>query len=350
LPALLSQVLVALTIEIDNAYEDRAPHRTTGGGGDGPYLTSYAMWANGLRLVPAAGITARDLAACAGFAKSVHPAQAGLQRWGYLEVEPDPDDPRPRPPKPSWIVRLTEPGRVAASVWTGIPAEIEARWTDRFGAPLVGELRDRAADIVGLLELRLPAYLPQLAWPLRSEAPATDETVPGDPGLVTALANVLHAFAIEYERAWPVPLAAANVLRVVDRAGVRVRDIPRRAGVGKEAASWATGVLGHGFVEVVADPAASRGKLVRLTDAGARVQAAYPRRAADVEAGWSARFPDLVADLRDALEQVVEDDGGRTLRAALEAPAGCWRAKVRAPEVLPDCPMVLHRGGYPDGA
>ena len=27
-----------------------------------------------------------------------------------------------------------------------------------------------------------------------------------------------------------------------------------------------------------------------------------------------------------------------------------WRAKVRAPETLPHHPMVLHRGGFPDGS
>jgi hypothetical protein len=27
-----------------------------------------------------------------------------------------------------------------------------------------------------------------------------------------------------------------------------------------------------------------------------------------------------------------------------------WRASVRAPRTLPYYPMVLHRGGYPDGS
>jgi hypothetical protein len=27
-----------------------------------------------------------------------------------------------------------------------------------------------------------------------------------------------------------------------------------------------------------------------------------------------------------------------------------WRASVPRPEVLPDFPMVLHRGGFPDGS
>ena len=27
-----------------------------------------------------------------------------------------------------------------------------------------------------------------------------------------------------------------------------------------------------------------------------------------------------------------------------------WRAKVRKPDTLPHYPMVLHRGGFPDGS
>jgi len=38
--------------------------------------------------------------------------------------------------------------------------------------------------------------------------------------------------------------------------------------------------------------------------------------------------------------------GGRPETAA----APLWRAKFRRPEVLPHYPMVLHRGGYPDGS
>ncbi len=49
LSALLSQVLVAFTIECDNEFERQMPHRTTkygatNGGAVAPYLTSMAMW------------------------------------------------------------------------------------------------------------------------------------------------------------------------------------------------------------------------------------------------------------------------------------------------------------------
>jgi hypothetical protein len=49
LSALLSQVLVAFTIECDNEFERQMSHRTsnygsTAGRGAGPWLVSMAMW------------------------------------------------------------------------------------------------------------------------------------------------------------------------------------------------------------------------------------------------------------------------------------------------------------------
>ena len=49
LPTLLSQSLVAFTIEFDNEAEHRMPHRTTrynDPGLRGPWLVSMAMWLN----------------------------------------------------------------------------------------------------------------------------------------------------------------------------------------------------------------------------------------------------------------------------------------------------------------
>ena len=53
----LSQALVAFTIEVDNAFEQRMPHVTTMSmkagvpSTGGPWLVSYAMWANFLQYV-----------------------------------------------------------------------------------------------------------------------------------------------------------------------------------------------------------------------------------------------------------------------------------------------------------
>lgn len=54
LATLISMALVAFTIEADNEYEQRMPHRTSWGPAaksrSGPWLMSMAMWANFLRL------------------------------------------------------------------------------------------------------------------------------------------------------------------------------------------------------------------------------------------------------------------------------------------------------------
>ena len=61
LSALLSQALVAFTIEADNEAEHRLPHRTTShgraAGPPGPWLVSLAMWENCLRYLTDDGIT-----------------------------------------------------------------------------------------------------------------------------------------------------------------------------------------------------------------------------------------------------------------------------------------------------
>jgi hypothetical protein len=56
LSALLSQALVAFTIELDNEFEHLMPHRTTSHGAPGtvqgaPWLVSMVMWCNCMRLL-----------------------------------------------------------------------------------------------------------------------------------------------------------------------------------------------------------------------------------------------------------------------------------------------------------
>ena len=70
LSALLSQALVAYTIEFDNEAERRLPHRTTSHGASGPadgapapWLVSLAMWENCMRYVTGEPITVGDLEA-----------------------------------------------------------------------------------------------------------------------------------------------------------------------------------------------------------------------------------------------------------------------------------------------
>ena len=61
---------------------------------------------------------------------------------------------------------------------------------------------------------------------------------------------------------------------------------------------------------------------------------------------------DLISKLRESLEQLVGGDTAeqsRLFEGLRPYPDG-WRSSVRKPEILPHYPMVLHRGGFPDGA
>ncbi len=97
------------------------------------------------------------------------------------------------------------------------------------------------------------------------------------------------------------------------------------------------------------DPSGGRGKVIRLTPKGQKAQAKYRRVLRETEERWAEQFgPDAVADLRASLDQVLGD--GVLLRQGTQPYPDGWRASVRALPTLPLYPMVLHRGGYPDGS
>jgi hypothetical protein len=166
---------------------------------------------------------------------------------------------------------------------------------------------------------------------------------------------VLLSFAIEYEQdAEPSLAVGANVLRVLDAEGTRLRDLPVLTGTSREAVRWALGLLLRACLAAKEpDPAASRGKVARLTPAGARAQRLYHEIAATTEWRWRERFTGhAVSALRQALEPLAAGPDGRPppLFRGLEPYPDNWRARVRPPRTLPHYPMVLHRGGYPDGS
>jgi DNA-binding MarR family transcriptional regulator len=309
-------------------------HRTTNGGGDrGPWLTSLVMYANTLQHLDADAVTVDELAARA---RTTRLSLKGLRRWGYLRVEDD-------------RVRLTEPGRRAQAAWAPLRGEIEARWRDRFGASALDRLRDALGAVRAQVSLALPDYLP-VVYPTqngRADIPASAEPATDTPDLSVLLAQVLLAFTLDFEAESKLSMpVSANPLRVVTTVGVRVRDLPARTGVSKEANAMATGFLARRECIVVEpDPSAARGKVVRLTEKGERAQAKFRRVLAATEAEWRARFGD---DLAIAADAIVGDES--RLRAGMQPyPAG-WRASVRVPKTLPHYPMVLHRGGFPDGS
>ncbi len=354
LSALLSQALVAFTIEFDNEYEHRMPHRTTrsSAGVAGPWLVSLVMWSNLMRFVDEDGVAVGELQDQGG-------NLAGMERWGYVVVKPNPADPRPKPPRRAWMVRPTAKGRRAQSVWRPLANVIEQRWQTRCGADDIGTLRESLQMLVGELDRKLPEYLPVLRYGLWSTVPDPPRrTAPPGRGagmqLPALLSKVLLAFAIEFERESELSLAiCANVMRLLNEPGAAVRDLPRLAGVSREAISMAVGFLRKGgYVTVEPDPTATRTKLVALTPRGREAQDAYRELSKLIEPRWRGRFGNVVGELREPLARLVGDAtaSGSPLFRGLEPYPDGWRASVRRPETLPHYPMVLHRGGFPDGS
>src|SRR5215831_16903758 len=115
LSALLSQALVAFTIEFDNAAEVQMQHRTTRhtADGGGVWLTSMAMWLNCMRYVGTTPITLGDVARLARTGTNLD----GMRRWGYITVEPGPGDRSYKAKNDKLVLRATRKGMQAREVW-----------------------------------------------------------------------------------------------------------------------------------------------------------------------------------------------------------------------------------------
>jgi DNA-binding MarR family transcriptional regulator len=365
LPTLLSSVLVAFTVEFDNEAEHRMPHRTTTGGpargADGTWLVSQVMWSNVMQYVDDDGVGLQDLHARA---RTTRDSLAGLERWGYLEVQ----SPRPGGRSPAGAdatVHPTAAGRRSREVWRPLAGVVEGRWEERFGVPAVESLRSALQAVVDRTGLDPPDYLP-IVYPTRNgKAEVPPPLPPGAPrsgptasrtDLSVLLSHVLLAFTVDFERASRISLPiSADLLRVLDPVGVPTRDLPVLTGVSKEAVAMGVGFLvRHGCALWEPVPGAARGKVVSLTPKGEAARAKYRRILDATEQAWEERFGrSEMASLRGALGRLVGEaptaDRSPLFEGLVPYPDG-WRARVRRPVTLPHYPMVLHRGGYPDGS
>ena len=268
----------------------------------------------------------------------------GLQRWGYISVE-----------SADQTVHLKPGGRRAQQVWRPLAGEVEQRWRERFGDAAIDELREALSSVA---DPALPLYMPVLKYGDGMRA----GHVRGAPGavaenLAAMLSQALLSFTLEYEDESALSLAlSANVVRVLSADAVPVRDLPTRSGVSKEAITAAVGFLQrNGYAAVEPDPAGGS-KLVRLTEQGLAARAQHARLAKAVERRWRKRLGGEFDRLTKALIT------GRQLALGLEPYPDGWRAarnpyRARTEAVLADpasalprYPMVLHRGGYPDGS
>jgi methyltransferase (TIGR00027 family) len=376
LPTLLSQALVAFTIEFDNEFEHQMPHRTTRGpaaGRGGPYLLSAAQWWNFLRLVTEAGIPVAELAAGASLSRDAVTAQLTRMSdwWGYVSAAPDPDDERAKPPRRDWLVRPTEAGHRARRIWAPLTGTIEQRWHDRFGASQTDQLSTALRAMAGSLAGERPG-----GWPWFLPVGGTGSLASGDAPhsaedeadlpLPVLLSRVLLAFTLEFEHDSRLPLEiSANALRVLRPGGIAVRDVQRQAGLAAEAISQQVKHLeARKYLRTGTDPDGGRAKMAWLTPAGERAQGAHRDLVAGVERRWRRRFGAQQDDaLREALHSLLGQPGagpGPLAEGLRPYPDG-WRAHrpyqaqtdamlADPARLLPRYPVISHRGGFPDGA
>jgi hypothetical protein len=103
----------------------------------------------------------------------------------------------------------------------------------RFGNDETRRLRDSLSALVGRFDLELPDYLPVLGYGLiapvyRGEGSGNASSL----HLPALISKVLLAFTIEFERESDLsPAICANIIRLLDETGVRIRDLPHLGGV-----------------------------------------------------------------------------------------------------------------------
>ena len=145
LSALLSQALVAFTLEFERAVADSG-HREL----------SLALGSNVMRFLGEDGLRIGTIAELAGVSKQAISQQvAYLEKHGYVAVEPDPTDDRAK------VVRLTERGFESRDVCRPLFGTIERRWERRYGRDVVRCLRESLEAVVGQLDADLPHYPPK---------------------------------------------------------------------------------------------------------------------------------------------------------------------------------------------
>jgi predicted transcriptional regulator len=184
----------------------------------------------------------------------------------------------------------------------------------------------------------------------------------GPVDLSVQLSHVLLALTLDYESGSQLSLPlVADVLVHLGERDMPVTELVAASGVSKVAINALLGFLQRRGLGVVSSQ--ERRRFVRLTSTGmeAREQHLYtldgqPKRHRE---RYGAAVDELSAAALAILEAREADDTPR-LAEGLRSLPGSWRAWPRYrvqteafvadPWRLPAQPMVLHRGGYPDGS
>jgi hypothetical protein len=347
--ALLSQILVAFTVELDNEFELRMARLGFPGG-----RLSLSVWLNLLRFVGDLPTSVAYLVKQSHFEQTEIKSLLGcLERWRFVWIDP----PRASHDTPSiaqmqkrlglregWgsgrgihaqtTVQLTPMGVKACAVWEPLPKAIEDRWRKRFGDEAASDLRQALETIHNLLDIELPQGFIDMRWRRRPFPPRTAGSA-ADLPLAAVLSQLLLAFAIEFEPKSEAPLAqCANTIRVLSEQPTPEAALPRLTGCSPETCGF--GWQLKPFVTVGPDSAAKRGKALRLTARGLLAQQRYHRLTAEIEDGWEKRFGQKrVIMLRNALLRLFDLEGTGPhpllISEGLVPPSGVVRAGDSAP-------------------
>jgi hypothetical protein len=339
LSALLSQALVALTIELDGEFEKQM--RVSGYAGAS---LSVVIWSTLVRFLAGASLSVRKLAAQSLSSEKRVKFELGcLERWNFITLEAGPADDRSvaarrdgwgsgRGIRSDWIVRPTTKGHRAIQIWTPLFDEIESRWLERFGSDDLGRLRLSLEEIATRLDVNLPHGIPGPWEPdVTYKARATHETVPLP--LPSLLSQLLLAFAIEFQRESRAPLwLCGNTLRVLGDQPIPESEIPHLTGCSPETSGIGWQIKPYIIVESAPPP--SRGKLVRLSPLGLRARESYYNVTSAVEKRWETQFGmQKIRRLRKSLSDLfVARRGDRLLLAeGFVPPEGTVRSGTQAP-------------------
>ncbi len=309
LSALLSQVLVAYTVELDNQFELRM-----GAAGYPGARLSLVVWLSRMRFLADGDVSVRDLTARAKAPANQAKFQLGcLERWGFITL-----DGRGvlsdgwgsgRGIRSEHLVRLTEKGRRACEIWPPLIGEMEQRWKTRFGEPL-----DR-------LRLSLESVVRQMKVDLAGDS------------LPELLSQLLLQFTSEFDRESAAPLQlCATTLRVLGETPVPLSELPRLTGASPETSD--IGWQARPYVLGEQDPARKRGKAVWLTPLGLSVQRRYHDLVREIEKRWEERFgKEEIRRVRESLGELFLLRRGDVLLLAetLIPPPGTVRAGDVAP-------------------
>jgi len=335
LSALLSQVLVAFTLELDDEFEKQM--RESGYAGAS---LSGVIWSTLMRFLKGANLSVRNLAAQA------------LSSENSVKFEADPADERPIATRPhrltgrllrdgwgsgrgirsDWIVRPTAKGCRAIEIWTPLFDEIESRWLARFGRDEIGTLRLSLEEIAAQLDVDLPHGISTRLEQDETFQPRSIQDAVRLP-LPALLSQLLLAFTLEVQPESRVPLwLCANTLRVLSDQPIPESEIPRLTGCSPETSGIGWQI--KPFIVVGSAPPPRRGKLVRLSPLGLLARENYYHVAAAIEKRWETRFGKRkIRRLRESLCGLFVPRGPERLLIAegLIPPQGNVRSGTQAP-------------------